>query len=353
MNVLKKIMFVTSVVMVFFLIPNLQAHAYPFEPVDIEGHWAYEEMDQFAKASLVQGYELSDGRREFRPYQSITRAEFVAILNRALDLKEVEGGTDFKDIKGKWFEESVRIASSQGLVYGIGENKFEPNRPITRAEIASIVIRAMEDSIDFSKGSVKTFDDLSQHWALDAINQASKVGIIHGVSTTEFKPNRNANRAESIVMIKRALDKEQSNVPTEEYLVNLIHQLSEEWTSALETKDYEKLRATQERTTGYYEAMQSISHSYDIKGMEDGTSVDYEVTTPKQGHAVHIANRFAAVKITQGEVERTVTFPYERNGSNVWTSSISEVGTYRFYKEDGTWKIYDIQSQGEEGLLLY
>ena len=81
--------------------------------------------------------------------------------------------------------------------------------------------------------------------------------------------------------------------------------------------------------------------------------MDYEVTTPKQGHAVHIANRFADVKITQGEVERTVIFPYERNGSNVWTSSISEVGTYRFYKEDGTWKIYDIQSQGEEGLLLY
>ena len=244
-------------------------------------------------------------------------------------------------------------ASSHGLVYGMGENKFEPNRPITRAEIASIVIRATEDSIDFSKGSVKTFEDVSQHWALDAINQSSKVGIIHGVSMTEFKPNRNATRAESIVMIKRALDKEQSDAPSEEYLVNLIHQLSKDWTSALETKDSDKLRETQDRTIGYYETMQSISISYDIKGMEDGTSVEYEVTTPKQGHAVHIAERFADVKITQGEMERTVTFPYERNGSNVWTSSISEVGTYRFYKEDGTWKIYDIQSQEEDGVLLY
>ncbi|MGR9048648.1 S-layer homology domain-containing protein [Halobacillus faecis] len=350
---MKKLVFMTSVVMVFFLIPNLQAHAYPFEPIDIEGHWAYEELDQFAKASLVEGYELSDGRREIRPYQSITRAEFVAILNRALDLKEVDGGTDFKDIKGKWYEENVRIASSHGLVYGSGENKFEPNRPITRAEIASIIIRATEDSIDFSKGSVKTFEDVSHHWALDAINQASKVGIIHGVSPTEFKPNRNANRAESIVMIKRALDKEQSDAPSEEYLLSLIHQLSDEWTSALETKDYEKLKATQDRTTGYYGTMQSISISYDIKGMEDGTSVEYDVTTPKQGDAVHVANRFADVKITQGEVERTVTFPYERNGSKVWTSSISEVGTYRFYKEDGKWKIYDMKSQKEDGVLLY
>ncbi|WP_406944903.1 S-layer homology domain-containing protein [Halobacillus sp. SY10] len=350
---MKKLLFMTSVVMASLMIPNLQIHAYPFEPVDIEGHWAYEELDQFAKASLVQGYELSDGKRELRPDQSITRAEFVTILNRALELKKVDGETDFQDIKGKWYEESVRIASSHGLVNGVGQNNFAPNRDITRAEIATIIIRAMEDSVDFSKGSVKTFEDVSQHWALEAINQASKVGIIQGVSTTEFKPNRNANRAESIVMIKRALDKEQSDAPTEEYLVNLIHQLSEEWTSALETKNYEKLRATQDRTTGYYEAMQSISNSYDIKGMEDGNSVEYEGTTPKQGHAVHIANRFADVKVTQGEVERTVIFPYERNGSNVWTSSISEVGTYRFYKEDGTWKIYDIQSQGEEGLLLY
>ena len=350
---MKKIMFMTSVVMVFILIPNLQIHANSFEPVDIKGHWAYEELDQFAKASLVQGYELSDGRREVRPSQSITRAEFVAILNRALDLKKVNGGTDFNDIKGKWFEESVRIASSHGLVYGVGENKFEPSRPITRAEIASIVFRSMEDSIDFSKGSVKKFEDVSQHWALDAINQSSKVGIIQGVSTTEFKPNRNASRAEAIVMIKRALDKEQSDAPSEEYLVNLIHQLSKDWTSALETKDYDKLRAIQDRTTGYYETMQSISISYDIKGMEDGTSVEYEVTTPKQGHAIHIANRFADVKITQGEMERTVNFPYERNGSDVWTSSISEVGIYRFYKEDGTWKIYDMHSQEEDGLLLY
>ncbi|MGP4060987.1 S-layer homology domain-containing protein [Halobacillus sp. H74] len=350
---MKKIMFITSVFMVFFLIPNLQIHASPFEPVDIKGHWAYEELDQFAKASLVQGYELSDGRREIRPNQSITRSEFVVILNRALDLKEVNGGTNFKDIKGKWYEESIRIASSHGLVYGNGGNKFEPIRPITRAEIASIVIRAMEDSIDFSKGSVKAFEDVSQHWALEAINQSSKVGIIHGVSATEFKPNRNASRAEAIVIIKRALDKEQSNAPSKEYLMNLIHQFSKDWTSALETEDYDKLRATQDRTTGYYEAMQSIDISYDIKGMEDGTSIDYEVTTPKQGHAVHIADRFADVKITQGEMERTTTFPYERNGSNVWTSSISEVGTYRFYKEDGTWKIYAMQSQEKDGLLLY
>ncbi|KHE73215.1 S-layer homology domain-containing protein [Halobacillus sp. BBL2006] len=327
------------VVTVMLFISSSNVYAERYNPVDVSSHWAEPEITQFVRSNLVKGYESEDGSHEIRPNQSITRAEFVTILNRVLELKKKENGMAFTDVKGGWYEENIYIASSNELIEGVGDQKFEPNRPITRAEIAAVIVRALEEGIDFSIGSPKKFRDVpSGHWALSFINKSSRVGIIHGVTEVEFKPYRNASRAEAIVMIKRALDQEKSESPNEAKILELVNEYNHEWKAALETNDIDRLKAVEGRTEGYFYALQTIMTHYSRQSLEDaGVTFDFTMKSDIQSHATTLSNRFAVVKITRADYEETATRPQ----SEPYTHVLSDAGIYRLHKKDGEWKIYD------------
>ena len=193
-----------------------------YEPQDIDGHWAFETLADFVNADLLKGYSEVDGLINLLPDKSITRAEFVTILVRAMGLQKQPNAKIFTDVTSdQWYYDSVIIAASNGIVNGMSEKNFEPNREVRRDEIATMLVRAYENSIDFV-GQPKQFTDVAIDWAKSYIDKASRAGIINGYTETEFKPSNKATRAEAVTMLSRALHLEKDSLPADKTLVDMV-----------------------------------------------------------------------------------------------------------------------------------
>ncbi|BBI33367.1 S-layer homology domain-containing protein [Cohnella abietis] len=149
------------------------------------------------KLGIITGY--ADG--SFHGNATITRAEFAAMLVKALGLK-AEGNTSFKDTKNHWAAEAIAILKASGISNGYLDGTFKPNQTISRAEIVAMLSKVMNTIL------VKDnkFKDASGHWAEAEIDTLSEMGIVKGSANGSFKPNANATRSESLLMILRMLN---------------------------------------------------------------------------------------------------------------------------------------------------
>ncbi|MGB9975799.1 S-layer homology domain-containing protein [Thermovenabulum sp.] len=119
---------------------------------DIENHWAKTYIEEMASRGILKG--VGDGL--FAPEKNVTRAEFTAMLVRLLGLQEKEKSMEFIDVKkGDWYYDVIKIAFSNDLVKGKG-NAFEPNALITREEMVVLITRAA------SLKNKSTFVDLTE-----------------------------------------------------------------------------------------------------------------------------------------------------------------------------------------------
>ncbi len=110
------------------------------EFADVTAAWAKDAVDDMGSRMIVMGV----GDNEFAPSRVITRAEFVAIMVRALGLGESENTDRYCDVKSTdWYCGYVETASDYGLIYGFGNDTFDPNGKITREQAAVIINRAM------------------------------------------------------------------------------------------------------------------------------------------------------------------------------------------------------------------
>ena len=117
------------------IVPSVPAMA---APSDIAGHWAESVITQWQSKGLIQGYE--DGT--FKPGNTITRAEFVTLMNNAKGFWS-EGSINFSDVKnGSWFYSAVARAVAAGYVKGYSDGSFKPGNTITRAEAAVMIANA-------------------------------------------------------------------------------------------------------------------------------------------------------------------------------------------------------------------
>jgi len=107
---------------------------------DVQGHWGKNYVEALANKLLVEGYE--DG--SFGPDRNITRAEFATIIVRALGLSsKTAAAANFTDVTANdWFANAVAIAAEAGIVKGYEDGSFQANKSITREELAAMVVRA-------------------------------------------------------------------------------------------------------------------------------------------------------------------------------------------------------------------
>ncbi len=166
---------------------------------DTEGHWAQAAIDRWSSYGVVSGYD--DGR--FGPNDSITRAQMAVILDRIFGWKEQEENR-FLDMQGtEWFAGAVLRANAAGVLNG-SEGNTRPNAPITRQEAAVMLNRALALS---GKGESKTFTDESMigAWAKGAVEVMSGLGLIAGTPSGAFEPSRSITRAEMLTILNRAV----------------------------------------------------------------------------------------------------------------------------------------------------
>ena len=178
---------------------------------DINGHWAVSDIEYMANKGYVKGI----GEGNFGPEQSVTRAEFAAMLVNVLGITE-QGVISFKDVAtDSWYHNSVAKVYKAGLAKGKGVDTFDPQESITRQEMAAMLSNALkyqgkQSSGDVSQLSLFQDNQLIDDWAKQAVADVLASKIINGKPSTQgviFAPQDRATRAEAVVMLRNLLDK--------------------------------------------------------------------------------------------------------------------------------------------------
>ncbi len=179
---------------------------------DITGHWAQGDVELLASKYIVNG--IDDTR--FAPDAGVTRAEFAALLVRALALPASESAPlQFDDLSEKaWYYDAVSRAYGAGLIDGYTESRFGPNDPVNREQMASMLVRAYALSIGKSGGDFAVTQDVKftdeghvSQWARSDVRAAYALQLMLGLPDGRFVPDKGATRAESAVAVKRMIDK--------------------------------------------------------------------------------------------------------------------------------------------------
>ena len=177
---------------------------------DIDGHWAYADINQAVTRELFSG----TGGGFFNPNGNMTRAMFVTVLGRAARQMGIPvyslRDAPFTDVSWNgWYTDYVSWAWEQGFVQGIGGNLFGTNRPVTRQEVATLFYRFMEHyNLHLPGNTFTRFPDEDQiaNWAYDAIREAVRIGLITGFADGRLAPTYTASRAQLAAIFLRFLN---------------------------------------------------------------------------------------------------------------------------------------------------
>lgn len=165
--------------------------------------FAYDAIYDLVNRKVVFGYD--DGL--FKPNVTVTRGQFATLLARALDLPAAD--SNFKDLpKSKALYKDVSRAAKAGLIKGDTKGYVNPDKAVSRADIAVMVDRAMNMKGNFTETTNLKFKDAGSvpAYALESVKRMTKYGIIAGKSDNTFAPSEYADRATSSVFVYRMLN---------------------------------------------------------------------------------------------------------------------------------------------------
>lgn len=174
------------------------------------GHWAESAVKMLAARQLIKGTSTI----AFEPGRAITRAEFAAMLARALKL-EGPGELPFQDVASdRWYAGAVASTHQAGIVNGISELTFGPEEAISRREMAAMLVRAYAFATGGSQSApVYTADQAAfadmggePEWAKEAISRAASLQLLQGRADGRFDPHDGGTRAESAQMLANLME---------------------------------------------------------------------------------------------------------------------------------------------------
>jgi len=185
-------------------VQNIQT-ASPVKPpiitniTDIAGTWAEANINSLVKVGAISGYP--DG--SFKHDKTITRAEFASLMVKAFNLK-AENGKVFMDTAQHWARDYIATANALGIASGYGGSAFGPDDHVTREQMAAMIVKAAKLA---TLTSGKSFTDDSQisPWAKSAVITASGNQIMAGYPNGTFIPQGATTRAEAVTVVVKAL----------------------------------------------------------------------------------------------------------------------------------------------------
>ncbi|WP_426452201.1 S-layer homology domain-containing protein [Paenibacillus sp. S-38] len=169
--------------------------------------WAQDAVELLASRGIIQG----TGPSEFAPGRQVTRAEFVSLLVRTLDLTGAAAGADFRDVDpASPHYPAIAAASGLGIAGGIGGGLFQPDAPVSRQDVIVLTERALRRTGRLSAeaaesglppGAYRDGNELAEY-------AASAATVLHGAGLIEgagglLRPAANMSRAEAAVLLNR------------------------------------------------------------------------------------------------------------------------------------------------------
>jgi len=161
-----------------------------FAASDINGHWAQKDMQTLSGLGIMKGY--TDGT--FKPNNSITKAEYITLLNRTFGLTAMQSVSASDLSVSKWYYTEIQKAAAAGYLFTFG-GKVKPDEKLTREEAAAMFGRLLR--LPTSNAATSFSDNASiSSWAKPYIPAVAAAKIISGYPDGSFHPTETITRAE-------------------------------------------------------------------------------------------------------------------------------------------------------------
>ncbi|WEK53565.1 MAG: S-layer homology domain-containing protein [Candidatus Cohnella colombiensis] len=159
--------------------------------------WSVDVIDQAFKMGIIEGKDAE----HFDPNGKVTRAEFATMIMKAFGITPTVGQS-FPDARDHWATQAIQTLVEKGVLKGYSDGNFRPDKEISREEMAAVLARLIE----YVKPESDEFSDTGSSWAVEEINALANAGVISGKGNGQFDPRGNATRAEAVAMIVRLLE---------------------------------------------------------------------------------------------------------------------------------------------------
>ncbi|MBR6378012.1 MAG: S-layer homology domain-containing protein, partial [Oscillospiraceae bacterium] len=172
-----------------------------FTDMPARDHWAHQAIDWAVSREITAG----TSETSFSPNAACTRAQVVTLLWRAAGKPDSTIDLAFDDVPGpSWYAQAVRWAVEQGITTGTGSGRFSPNQPCSRAQAVCFLYRFAQASPP--EDMENPFLDVPENsWFADAVRWAVNKGITTGTGEASFSPNVVVSRAQVVTLLYRAL----------------------------------------------------------------------------------------------------------------------------------------------------
>jgi hypothetical protein len=183
------------------LIPGMVSAASAHELQDIKGHWANAQIQNWVDLGLAAGYK--DGT--FKPDNTISRAEFITLVNHAFNLSD-KSPAAYSDVHtSDWFADEVAIAHSAGYISGYEDGSMRPNNPVSREEVAVMLAKILH----LTQGNDSNLDQFGDSqaisaWSKDFVSSVVAKGYMKGYPDHQYHPGASITRAEAVVALDHA-----------------------------------------------------------------------------------------------------------------------------------------------------
>lgn len=201
---LKKTLRATLILMIFTMAINIESSKPKAASIfpDASGHWAEGAINYLYNTLVVNG--LPNGT--FGVNNNISRKDAALMIARAknLDLDNISGEASFTDVEvGSYYYEAVVAASDAGFLSGYPDRTFRPDGNLTRAEMASILVKAFGLE---NRGGDVFYDVTPGSWQFQPIQTLVTYNITSGYPDGSFRPDNSISRAEFSMLLARAMD---------------------------------------------------------------------------------------------------------------------------------------------------
>jgi len=175
---------------------------------DISSHWAKSQINYLVGKNVLNGYKQNNGTYIFKPDGTVTRAEFIKMLDETFGLTAT-APINYSDVKtSDWFHPYISKAAAQGYLLNYGTS-ISPNGKLTREEATTLLVRYL-GLLGDAKADASGFTDYNQisgHFR-DPVMIAVKAGLVNGYQekngTYTFRPQNTLTRAEALTILYRA-----------------------------------------------------------------------------------------------------------------------------------------------------
>ncbi|WP_130862875.1 S-layer homology domain-containing protein [Bacilliculturomica massiliensis] len=190
---------------------------------DINGQDCEDAVRVLTSLDVVSGYE--DGT--YKPEQTVTRAEMASLIIKALGLKETDAVPKFADSRTHWAKGYIAYANTLGIISGRSETVFDPDATVTYDEATTMLIKALG----------YTDESLVGTYPASFVSRAKVLGILDGIQTG----TAGANRGDIAIMLYQTLDQAIGKVDKDGNFVATVIEWSKNGGNATDAKKYDTM----------------------------------------------------------------------------------------------------------------